>query len=232
MVLHQAGRRWAAHLNQATCSGSVGTMLKVAALVTSCSLGCGGDPGTSPASLSSSVSSAKPGVSVTSARLPHSAKPGVSVTDARLPPSTQPTVDRAYTEMTQGAVDSKHLVVFVRSELGGIKRSNLLEQVFMVAGAYALAEGGYANVDVQNTFLRGKPTSTLEKDRMERCKQKEKVGGATACIDVRSDRTTIHWFLPDRLTVTLSAPTEATARAMAKDLDIAGLQKLSAAATP
>jgi hypothetical protein len=55
------------------------------------------------------------------------------------------------------------------------------------------------------------------------------VTGATACVRVESDRTTIFWYLPDRIVVILSSPTEALTRAMAKDMPIAAIAKLSAA---
>lgn len=58
---------------------------------------------------------------------------------------------------------------------------------------------------------------------------KSGISAFTACVRVERDRSTLFWYLPDRVTVTLSAPTAKLVRAMAADLDLAALAKLSAA---
>jgi hypothetical protein len=54
------------------------------------------------------------------------------------------------------------------------------------------------------------------------------VQGFKACVRIEADRTSVRWYLPDRLSVTLSAPTEAMARKMAADLPLKQLASLSA----
>jgi hypothetical protein len=134
----------------------------------------------------------------------------------------------AAADMTDGAISGEKLAPFAPTKLGGVERSNFLEQAFAVAGAYKL-DNGYANLDIQNTFHRGSHDTSLVDRRLESCSKKEKVTGAMACVRVETDRTTIFWYLPDRITVTLSSPTEALTRKMAKDMPIAAIAKLSAA---
>lgn len=138
----------------------------------------------------------------------------------------------AAADMTEGAIPGDKLKPHAPAKLGGVERSNLLDQAFAVAAAYKLDQG-YANLDIQNTFHRGShDTSIVDRYLASKtlCPTKEKVNGQTACVRVQPDgTTTVYWYLPDRLVVRLAAPKEALARAMAKDLPIAALAKLSAA---
>jgi hypothetical protein len=148
------------------------------------------------------------------------------------PVEVAPDPDKAaYDAMTAGSVPGDQLKPFVPAKLAGVERSNILDYPWSQAGAYKL-DSGYANLDIQNTFHRGSHDTSLEDRQQSSCKHTEKVKGFTACVEVRpaSDGgTAIRWYLPDRLTVRIAAPTEALARKMAGELDIAGLAKLSAA---
>jgi hypothetical protein len=138
----------------------------------------------------------------------------------------------AAADLTAGAIPGEQLVPFAPAKAAGVARSNLLDQAFATAAAYKLDAGGYANLDIQNTFHRGSgDTSIVDRYLASKtlCPKKEKLGGFTACIRAERDRATIYWYLPDRLAVTLSAPTEKLVRAMAADLPLAALAKLSAA---
>jgi hypothetical protein len=134
-------------------------------------------------------------------------------------------------DMTQGAIPGAELVAFAPAKVAGIARSNLLDQAFAVAAAYKL-ESGYLNLDIQNTFHRGTRNTSIEDlylGNKKLCGTREKVSGYAACVRVGEDgKTVIHWYLPDRLKVSVAAPTEKLARAMAADLPIAALAKLSA----
>jgi hypothetical protein len=138
----------------------------------------------------------------------------------------------ASADMTTGAIPGEQLVKFAPVKAGGVARSDLLDQAFATAAAYRLDAGQYANLDIQNTFHRGSgDTSIVDRYLASKtlCPKKERVGGFTACVRVESDRATLYWYFPDRLTVTLSAPTEKLVRAMAADLKLAALANLSAA---
>jgi hypothetical protein len=138
----------------------------------------------------------------------------------------------AAADMTDGAIPGDKLKPHAPAKLGGVERSNLLDQAYAVAAAYKL-DKGYANLDIQNTFHRGShDTSIVDRYLASKtlCPKKEKLTGQTACVRVDGDGTTaIYWYLPDRLVVRLAAPSEALARAMAKDIPIAALATLSAA---
>ena len=143
-------------------------------------------------------------------------------------------VQRAADEMTAGAVPGEQLKPFVPAKLAGVAQSDRLDYPWSQAAAYKLPDGGYANLDIQNTFHRGTHDTSLEDGNQSNpklCPKREKVRGFIACVDVRpaSDGgTAIRWYLPDRLTVRIAAPTEKLARAMAAELPIAALAKLSA----
>jgi hypothetical protein len=140
------------------------------------------------------------------------------------------TTATASADMTKDALPGDKLVPFASARLGSVERSNLLDQAFAAAAAYKLA-GDYANLDIQNTFHRGSGDTSIVDRRLASktlCPKKETIAGHAACVRVEADRATIFWYLPDRLTVTLSAPTEKVVRAMAADLKITALAKLSA----
>lgn len=133
--------------------------------------------------------------------------------------------------MTRGSIPGGQLTPFVPDKLGGIARSHGDEKPWGWTAAYKLPDGGYANLDILATFIRATGDDSLVRltlDSPKLCPKKEKVSGETACVRVQADRTTLFWYLPDRLTVTLSSPTEALARKMAADLPIRDLAKLSA----
>ena len=138
----------------------------------------------------------------------------------------------AAAEMTDGAVPGEKIKPLVPKKLAGLEASHALDYPWSYAAAYTLPEGGYANLDIQNTFHRGTKDTSLE-DRNQAsksmCPKKEKLGGFMACVSVQSDGTAIRWYLPDRLTVRIAAPTEKLTRKMAGELPIAKLAKLSAA---
>jgi hypothetical protein len=134
--------------------------------------------------------------------------------------------------MTAGAVPGEQLTRFVPAKLAGFAVSNRLDYPWSAAGAYAL-DGGYANLDIQNTFIRGSHDRSLEQlnDGPGMCPKREKLLGHLACLKVRKEdgETSIRWYLPDRLSVRIAAPTEALARKLAAELPIEALAKLSAA---
>jgi hypothetical protein len=133
----------------------------------------------------------------------------------------------ARADVTTGAIPGNELVAFAPGNLAGVARTQLLEQAFAVAAAYQLPSG-YANLDIQNTFHRGKGSTELEDYFAKSCKVKEKVTGFVACVRVTPDRASLRWYLPDRLTVTLSAPGEKLVRQMAAALPLGALAQLSA----
>jgi hypothetical protein len=137
----------------------------------------------------------------------------------------------AYARMTRGSIPGDQLAPYVPERIGGVAISNPLPGAWAASAAYQLPDGGYANLDIKNTFIRATGDDSLVKlnlDSPKLCPTKQNVAGTMACVRVDRDRTTIFWYLPDRLTVTLSAPTEALTRKMALDLRIAELAKLSA----
>lgn len=150
------------------------------------------------------------------------------------PATAEPSHDEIEAEaakMTRDAIPGPELAPFVPDPLGGIALSNRLDQAFAYGAAYKLPDGGYANLDIQNTFIRGTGDDSLVHltlDSHTLCPKTETIAGGKACVKVEPDRTRLYWYLPDRLTVTLSAPTEALARKMAGGLRIADLAKLSA----
>jgi hypothetical protein len=135
--------------------------------------------------------------------------------------------ERLMQEMTRGAVDGSRLMGFAPATLAGVTRSHRHEQVFAVAAAYELDGGGYANLDIKNSFRRG--GIDLEDQLMRACKRSEQVAGHVACVIVKPDRASAHWDLPDRLTVDLSAPDEKLLRQMAAELPLADIAALSKA---
>src|SRR5262245_11102202 len=85
-------------------------------------------------------------------KLPVPEPPGI---DAARVDQEAAEADRAMEAMTQGAVDGSILMKFAPATLAGVTRSQRLEQVFAVAAAYELDNGGYANLDIKNSFRRG-----------------------------------------------------------------------------
>ena len=139
----------------------------------------------------------------------------------------------AAAEMTDGAVPAEQIKPLVPKKLAGLAASHALDYPWSVAAAYTLPDGGYANLDIQNTFHRGTKNTSIE-DRNQTsktlCPKKEKLGGYMACVSVEGDGSAaIRWYLPDRLTVRIAAPSEKLTRKMASELPIAKLAKLSAA---
>jgi hypothetical protein len=152
----------------------------------------------------------------------------------RVDEPSQAEIQREADEMTAGSVPGETLLKFIPTKLGGIARSNLLDQVWASGAAYKLPDGSYANLDIQNTFHRGSHDTSIEELNAgpSLCPTKETLQGHSACIKVRpkSDGgTSIRWYLPDRLSVRIAAPTEELARKMAAELPIAELAKLAAA---
>lgn len=147
----------------------------------------------------------------------------------RAPPDPEAAeAERLMQEMTRGALDGSRLMRFAPATLAGITRSHRDEQVFAVAAAYELdGGGGYANLDIKNSFRRG--GIDLEDQLMRACKRTEKIAGHAACLIVKPDRASAHWDLPDRLTVDLSAPDEQLLRKMAAELPLAEIAELSKA---
>lgn len=140
--------------------------------------------------------------------------------------------DPVYDDMTAGAVPGEQIKPFVPDTLAGVGLTNRLDYPWSQAGAYKLADGGYANLDIQNTFHRGTHDTSIEDRSAKACPKRETVRGFAACVRIRpaSDGgASIRWYLPDRLTVRIAAPTEALVRKMAGELPIAALAKLSAA---
>lgn len=131
-------------------------------------------------------------------------------------------------EFTAGAIPGEQLKPLAPPKLGGTARTQLHPQAFTVIAAYDLG-GTYANLDIKNTYHRGKRDTSLEDMFARQCPRIEKVGGFAACVRVSPDRASLHWYLPDRLTVDLSAPDEAVVRKMAADLPLARIAALSAA---
>lgn len=144
----------------------------------------------------------------------------------------------ALADMTEGAVPAAQIKPLVPEKLAGIEPSHALDYPWAVANAYQLPEGGYANLDIQNTFHRGSHNTSLEdmnNSNASLCPKKERINGYVACVKVaaKSDGgTAIRWYLPDRLTVRIAAPTEELARKMAADLPIGKLAALSARKKP
>lgn len=140
----------------------------------------------------------------------------------------------ASADPTQGAVPAEQIRPLVPKQLAGIAPSNSLDYPWAVAIAYKLPDGTYANLDIQNTFHRGQQDTAIEdlnSSSPRLCPKKEKVTGYVACVRVDTPPNggaAIRWYLPDRLTVRIAAPTEALARKMAADLPIAKLAALSA----
>lgn len=143
------------------------------------------------------------------------------------------TAASAAAEMTDGAVPGEKIKALVPKKLAGLAASHALDYPWSYAAAYTLPEGGYANLDIQNTFHRGtKDTSMEDRNQASKtmCPKKEKLGGFMACVRVDADGSAaIRWYLPDRLTVRIAAPSEKLTRKMAGELPIAKLAKLSAA---
>jgi hypothetical protein len=141
----------------------------------------------------------------------------------------------AYAKMTRDSIPGDQLTGYVPDKLGGVAISDRMPQEWGAAAAYKLSDGGYANLDIKNTFMRATGDDTLIKLNLEDpklCPTKKSVAGRMACVRVDPDRTTIFWYLPDRITVTLSGPTEALTRSMAADLRLADLAQLSAQHAP
>ena len=157
-------------------------------------------------------------------------KPTERADDTPTPAEIQASADA----MTAGAIPGEKLAPFVPKQLGGIAVTQPFDQAYAAGGAYQLPDGGYANLDIQNTFIRGSHDDSLEKlnDRGSLCPTHEKILGHVACVKVGATSdggTSIRWYLPDRLSVRIAAPTEALARKLAADLPLAALAKLSAA---
>lgn len=144
------------------------------------------------------------------------------------------TIGLAPADPTHGAVPAEQISALVPKRLGGIEPSNSLDYPWSVAIAYKLPDGKYANLDIQNTFHRGLHDTSLEdmnNSSPSLCPKKQKVTGYIACVRTTAapaGGTAIRWYLPDRLTVRIAAPTEELARKMAADLPIAKLAALSA----
>jgi hypothetical protein len=130
-------------------------------------------------------------------------------------------------DVFKGAIAGTELAPFAPVKLGGTARSNVLEQAYAVGAAYALDGGAYVNLDIKNTFARSLGESMIEARLAEECLTTEMIAGHAACIRVEPERTAIHWHLPDRLTVDLAAPDEATARKCAAELRLKDLAALS-----
>jgi hypothetical protein len=148
------------------------------------------------------------------------------------PPAEE--IDPAAQAMLAGAVPGDEIRKLVPPKLAGVSIGQQLEYPWSAAVSYTLPEGGYANLDIQNTFHRGTHDTSME-DRNNSspalCPKHEKVQGFDACVSVRPQAdggTSIRWYLPDRLTVRIAAPTEPLARKMAGELPIPALAKLSA----
>jgi hypothetical protein len=120
-----------------------------------------------------------------------------------------------------------NLAPFVPVALAGITRVMENSARWACAAAYLIAEGTYATLDIQATFLRG-PRKTTLVDLHNAFERKEVINGYEARVEIDAERTTIKWYLPERLFVTLSSPTENMTRAMASDLRIGDLAKLAA----
>ena len=138
----------------------------------------------------------------------------------------------AAADMTDGAVPAEKITPLIPKKLAGYAPSQVLDYPWSHVAAYTV-DGGYANLDILNTFHRASKDTSLE-DRNQQnkalCPKKERVNRFMACIAVEADgHTAIRWYLPDRLTVRIAAPTEKLARKMAGELPIAKLAKLSAA---
>jgi hypothetical protein len=141
-----------------------------------------------------------------------------------------PTIAAA--DLSDGAIPGERLAALIPAKAGGIGLYQPFDQAFAAGGAYLVGPDQYANLDIQNTFHRGgQSTSRVDFNltNKELCPKRQKIAGFMACLRVKGDRTTLFWYLPDRLTVTLSAPSEKLARAMAADLKLAAIAKLSAA---
>jgi hypothetical protein len=134
-----------------------------------------------------------------------------------------------YDRMTKGAVPREQLLPLVPQKLAGFARTDLLDYPFSSSAAYKLDGGRYANLDLQNTFLRGSGDSSLVDLARRMCPKTEKVNGFDACVRIEPGRASLHWYLPDRLTVDLSSPDEALTRKMAAELPLKDLARLSAA---
>lgn len=138
----------------------------------------------------------------------------------------------ASADMTDGAVPAEQIKPLVPHKLGGVEPYQALDYPWAVAIAYKLPDGHYANLDIQNTFHRSTHDTTLEdlnnKSPSSMCPKKETISGYVACVKIGDGSASIRWYLPDRLTVRVAAPTEDTVRKMAADLPIAKLAALSA----
>jgi hypothetical protein len=138
----------------------------------------------------------------------------------------------AAADMTDGAVPAEKIKPLMPKKLAGYEPSHVLDYPWSYAAAYTV-DGGYANLDIHNTFHRATKDTRIEDDNASNkrlCPKKERVTGFTACVSVEDGgRTAIRWYLADRLTVRIAAPTEKLARKMAAELPIAKLAKLSAA---
>src|SRR5262249_7870199 len=106
---------------------------------------------------------------------------------------------------------------------------NLLDYPWAMGAAYKAGDR-YYNLDIKNTFHRGKAgDDSLEKMMQEHCPKTVTIGGYEACLRVSTGRASLHWYLPDRLTVDLAASDEATVRKLATELPLAKLAALSRA---
>lgn len=142
------------------------------------------------------------------------------------PPLDQDSTERDYEDATRGALPGDELRGFASQELAGVARTRVLEQAFSVAAAYALDDGGYLNLDIQNTFHRG-AGSDLHEELARSCRTIEEVEGHDACARVEEGRASLTWYLPDRLTVSLAGPGETLVRTAARDLPLDELAELS-----
>lgn len=131
--------------------------------------------------------------------------------------------------MTRDALPGAKLKSLTPEKLGGAARTHLLVHPWAVAAAYRVGAGFY-NLDIKNTFHRGSGgDDTIEKLIRQNCRKPVTVGGHAACLRVSEGRASLHWYLPDRLTVDLAASDEATVRKLGSELPMGKLAALSRA---
>ena len=128
-------------------------------------------------------------------------------------------------DLTATMIGGERLAPFVPARLGGVPRTQILEQAFAAAGAYQLPGGGYANLDIQNVMTI---LADRERDSLASCRTVMRLGEHRGCLSESPGRASLRLFLPERLVVILAADDDTMVRRMVADIDVGGLAAIAA----
>lgn len=116
----------------------------------------------------------------------------------------------------------QELAGLVPRTLAGKSRADLTPYSRFVTASYTLDGGHLATLQIHDVVGAG---AAAHQERT--CTRWQPVRGERACVAQRSSGTSVIWVFSDTMQVMVGAPDEATALALAADLDLAPIRRLA-----